>query len=197
MTWTPTPLEALLDVDQVIEAWRLRGITIHRARPARAAGGLHKKQAANAMLCNFAERAGCQSQPWLQGPSAMSALLQCWCSAPCCIFLPADSQARPACAADPRAAALPGPDGAPAQPSRCTCSRASTPRASYASRRSTCRHGLHGCTPVHVWSHASATEAQTLAFTLQPRMQVLLPAACHPCLQPLFRVVPASKQRHG
>ena len=37
VTWTPTPLEALLDVDQVIEAWRLRGITIHRARRARAA----------------------------------------------------------------------------------------------------------------------------------------------------------------
>lgn len=40
VTWTPTPLEALLDVDQVIEAWRLRGITIHRARRARAAWGL-------------------------------------------------------------------------------------------------------------------------------------------------------------
>ena len=37
VTWTPTPLEALLDVDQVIDAWRLRGITIHRARPAHAA----------------------------------------------------------------------------------------------------------------------------------------------------------------
>ncbi|KAK9827655.1 hypothetical protein WJX81_004166 [Elliptochloris bilobata] len=30
VTWTPTPLEALLDVDQVVEAWRLRGLTIHR-----------------------------------------------------------------------------------------------------------------------------------------------------------------------
>ena len=30
VTWTPTPLEALLDVDQIIEAWRLRGLTIHR-----------------------------------------------------------------------------------------------------------------------------------------------------------------------
>lgn len=40
VTWTPTPLEALLDVDQVIEAWRLRGTTIHRARPAHAALGV-------------------------------------------------------------------------------------------------------------------------------------------------------------
>ena len=30
VTWTPTPLEALLDVDQIIEAWRLRNLTIHR-----------------------------------------------------------------------------------------------------------------------------------------------------------------------
>ena len=28
--WTPTPLETLLDVDQIIEAWRLRNLTIHR-----------------------------------------------------------------------------------------------------------------------------------------------------------------------
>ena len=39
VTWTPTPLEALLDVDQVIEAWRLRGITIHRACPFRCCLG--------------------------------------------------------------------------------------------------------------------------------------------------------------
>ena len=32
VAWTPTPLEALLDVDRLIAAWRQRGLTIHRAR---------------------------------------------------------------------------------------------------------------------------------------------------------------------
>lgn len=30
VTWTPAPLETLLNVDQIIEAWRLRNLTIHR-----------------------------------------------------------------------------------------------------------------------------------------------------------------------
>jgi hypothetical protein len=32
VTWTPTPLETLLDVDQLVGAWRLRGLIVHRAR---------------------------------------------------------------------------------------------------------------------------------------------------------------------
>ncbi len=35
VTWTPTPLETLLDVDQVVAAWRLRGLIVHRARRCR------------------------------------------------------------------------------------------------------------------------------------------------------------------
>ncbi|KAK9827681.1 hypothetical protein WJX81_007940 [Elliptochloris bilobata] len=30
VTWTPTPLEALLDVDKIVETWHARGLTIHR-----------------------------------------------------------------------------------------------------------------------------------------------------------------------
>ena len=81
VTWTPTPLEALLDVDQVIEAWRLRGITIHRARPARAAGGLHKKQAANANVVQL-RGAGCMPvAAFAAGPdrhvTSAAVLVQC------------------------------------------------------------------------------------------------------------------------
>ncbi len=32
VTWTPTPLETLLDVDQLVEVWRQRGLIVHRAR---------------------------------------------------------------------------------------------------------------------------------------------------------------------
>ncbi len=35
VTWAPTPLEALLDVDQLVATWRRRGLTIHRARSSR------------------------------------------------------------------------------------------------------------------------------------------------------------------
>ena len=69
VTWTPTPLEALLDVDQVIEAWRLRGITIHRARRARAAWACTSGRSRDAIDVQIVESAGaaCHPQPLQQG----------------------------------------------------------------------------------------------------------------------------------
>ena len=33
-TWTPLPLENLLDVEQIISSWQRRGVIVHRVRGA-------------------------------------------------------------------------------------------------------------------------------------------------------------------